>query len=327
MRSRGFARRGFTLIELLVVIAVIAMIIALLLPAVQQAREAARRAQCKNQLKQIALALHNYHGSHGIFPSGQYFCQSRTDCSTRAFYAPGWGWSASILPYIDQSPLYEQFDFRLSMRNLHHAGILSTPIPVFQCPSDATRLPSLPPSGLSYRPERLATTNYAGNGGSFGFSFQVPRLANNEDLTNGVMGRDSARRMRDIQDGLSQTILLGEVIHYRFPWDPTLYGHFDPPLPGIACCTLTQVRTAAGKMNPGPNGTQDEKRQSFSSLHAGGAHFGLCDGSVRFISENIDASARPHNPSDPFDRANGGTNYRVWQRLFSRNDRLTIGEF
>lgn len=327
MRSRGRSHCGFTLIELLVVIAIIAILIALLLPAVQQAREAARRAHCKSNLKQIALALHNYHGTHGIFPSGQYFCQSGTNCSTQAFYGPGWGWSASLLPYVDQAPLYERFDFRLSMRDLHHASELSTAIPLFQCPSDATRKESLPPSGLAYRPERIATTNYAGNGGSFGFSFQAPQLANDDGLTNGVMGRDSARRFRDIRDGLSNTILVGEVIHYGFPWDPTLYGHFDPPLPGIACCTLTQVRTGAWKLNPGPDATQNEQRESFSSLHPGGAHFGLCDGSVRFVSENIDTSSRPHNPSDPFDRANGGANYRLWQRLFSRNDGHTIGEF
>ncbi len=213
------------------------------------------------------------------------------------------------------------------MRDPVNAGMLATPIPVFQCPSDATRLESVPPSGLAYRPERLATSNYCGNGGSFGFSFQVPSLAMDDSLTNGVLGRDSARRFRDITDGLTNTILVGEVTHYNFPWDPTLYGHFDPPLPGTACCTLTLVRVGGGKMNPGRSATQDEQRESFSSLHPGGAHFGLSDGSVRYISESIDTSSRAYQSSDPFDSAHGGADYRIWQRLFSRNDYLTVGDF
>jgi prepilin-type processing-associated H-X9-DG protein len=80
-------------------------------------------------------------------------------------------------------------------------------------------------------------------------------------------------------------------------------------------------------LNPGKSGTQNEQRESFSSLHPGGAHFGFCDGSVRFVSENIETRSRPHDPSDPFDRASGGASYGVWQRLFSRNDGLTVGDF
>jgi prepilin-type processing-associated H-X9-DG protein len=212
------------------------------------------------------------------------------------------------------------------MRDPINADLLDTPLSLFQCPSDATRQDQMPPSGLAYRPERLATSNYCGNGGSFGFSFQVPALAGDESLTNGVMGRDSARRFRDVTDGLSNTILVGEAIHYDFPWDPTLYGHFDPPLPGTSCCTLSLVRTGAWPMNPGAAGPQLKQRESFSSLHAGGAHFGLCDGSVRFISENIQTNSRPHKAKDPFDAANGGADYGVWQRLFSRHDGLVIGK-
>jgi prepilin-type N-terminal cleavage/methylation domain-containing protein/prepilin-type processing-associated H-X9-DG protein len=328
MRTRGHIRRGFTLIELLVVIAIIGVLIALLLPTVQQAREAARRTQCKSHLRQIALGLHNYHDTFNLFPSGQYYCKPNTPCNASAFFADGWGWTASLLPFVDQAPLFNRFDFALAMRNPYHVGLLATPIPLFHCPSDATRKPVLPPTVNTFLPERLATANYCGNGGSFGNSFEAPVVARNENLTNGVLGRDSARRIRDITDGTSQTVLLGEVIHYDFNWDPTLYGHFF--LPRQACCTLKMVRNANRRLNPGPAGTVDEKREGFSSLHEGGANFAMCDGSVRFISENIDNSSRQWTVatmSDPFDQVNGGAGYRTYQRLFSRNDGLPTDEF
>jgi len=158
---------------------------------------------------------------------------------------------------------------------------------------------------------------------------EAPFVARDENWTNGVLGRDSARRFPEITDGLSNTFLLGEVIHYAFPWDPTLYGHWDPPS-RTACCTLTLARHGNRALNPGFSGTQDERREGFSSLHVGGAHFAMCDGSVRFISENIDNSSRQRTAatmSDLFDSANGGADYRTYQRLFSRNDGLPISEY
>lgn len=321
--------RGFTLIELLVVIAIIAILIALLLPAVQYAREAARRIQCKNNLKQLALALHNYHDTHNVFPSGQYFCEPDTPCAAAAQFAPGWGWSASILPFIEQASLAGNLNFALPMNDPANVNLIEVGFPVFQCPTDATRADGVPPSGNETQPERIATSNYCGNGGSFGFSFQVPWQANNAQITNGVFGRDSVYRIRDLTDGLTSTLLLGEVIHYDFPWDPTLYGNWNPAS-GTACCTLTLVRQGSWSMNPGPDGSQTAQRESFSSLHSAGAQFALCDGSVRFISETIHTTSRgpfAGGGKDPFDRANGGVGYGVWQRLFSRNDGLPIAEF
>jgi prepilin-type processing-associated H-X9-DG protein len=312
-----------------VVVAIIAILIALFLPAVQQAREAARRTHCRSNLKQLGLALHNYHDTHKIFPSGQYWCLPNTPCNSGPYYAHGWGWSSSLLPYVDQAPLYQQFNFSLSPRDASHVGWLATPLTVFQCPSDATRLPNVPPSALSFRPERIATSNYCGNGGSFSVSFEAPFVAKDETWTNGVLGRDSARRLSDITDGASNTFLLGEVIHYNFPWDPTIYGHWDPPT-RTACCTLTQVRHGNRRLNPGPQGTVDDKREGFSSLHTGGAHFCLCDGSVRFVSENIDHTLRQRTAattSDLFDRGNQGADYGLYQRLCSRNDGYPVGEF
>lgn len=324
----GRCGRGYTLIELLVVVAILAVLLALLLPAVQQAREAARRTQCKSNVRQIALALHNYHDTFNIFPSGQYYCKANTPCTASAHFADGWGWTASLLPFIDQGPLFNGFNFDLAMRNPWHVKLLATPLPLFQCPSDVTRKAQLPPTVNTFLPERFATANYVGNGGSFNNSFEAPSVARDERLTNGLLGRDSARRIREIIDGASNTVIAGETIHYDFSWDPTLYGHFF--LPRQACCTLKLVRNGNRRLNPAPTATTDEKREGFASQHEGGAHFAMADGSVRFVSENIDNSSRQWTAAtsaDPFDQANGGADYRTYQRLFSRNDGLATGEF
>lgn len=321
--------RGFTLIELLVVIAIIGILVALLLPAVQAAREAARQASCRSNLKQIAIALQAYHDSFKVLPAGQYFCQAGTDCASAQSFAPGWGWSASILPYVEQDTIQTQLNFTLSMADPKHVDVLATSLGLYLCPSDATHDPSVPPSGLPGYDERIATSNYCGNGGSFGFSFEVPWKANDERVTNGVFGRDSAVRLSDITDGLTHTILVGEVIHYDFYWDPTVFGNYNPGTK-TACCTLTQVRQGSWSMNPGRAGSQTAQRESFSSLHPGGAQFALCDGSVRFISENIDTTSRQPGAGgggDPYDLSNHGANYRVWQRLFSRNDGLVVDSY
>ena len=124
--------RGFTLIELLVVIAIIAVLIALLLPAVQQAREAARRAQCKNHLKQIGLALHNYHDIANGLPPGWIGVNSTFQPDV--FGGNGWGWAARILPQMDQGPLFNTLNFSLHMTATAHAAARTTTLPAFRCP-------------------------------------------------------------------------------------------------------------------------------------------------------------------------------------------------
>jgi prepilin-type N-terminal cleavage/methylation domain-containing protein/prepilin-type processing-associated H-X9-DG protein len=328
MLPRRVFSAGFTLVELLTVISIIGVLLALLLPAVQHAREGARCMQCQTNLSQIALALQSYCDSFGSYPAGQFFCADKT-CASQASYAPGWGWSASILPFVEQEEIYDRINFSLPMADESHTDLLATPIPLFQCPTDRTRQESVPPSGLNGFSQRIATSSYCGNGGSFGFSFNVPWIAKDERITNGIFGRNSSYRIRDITDGLAKTILVGEVISYRFYWDPTLYGNYNPNA-RTACCTLTLVRQGSWSMNPGVSGSQTSQRESFSSLHAGGAYFAMCDGSVRFIDENIDNTSRQPNAggaNDPFDRAHDGADYRVWQRLFSRNDGLMLDDF
>jgi prepilin-type processing-associated H-X9-DG protein len=138
-----------------------------------------------------------------------------------------------------------------------------------------------------------------------------------------VLRRDSSHSFRDITDGTSNTILVGEVIHWNFTWDPTMYGHWDVPS-GTACCTLALVRHGNQRLNPPPTAGQVIRREGFHSLHTGGAQFAYCDGSVHFVSQTIDFSGRTFTAADPFDTTNGGLGYATYQRLFSRNDGLVV---
>ena len=307
--TRVRARRGFTLIELLVVIAIIAILVALLLPAVQQAREAARRSQCKNSLKQIGIALHSYHDVHSTMPPG-YVARNvnSTNVVTSTNIAPGFGWGTMILPFMDQAPLYESFDFSLDASdplNLPHG---QTGIPTFRCPSDPSseRFKMVDNSGTTIQVNgsdlELATANYVG---IIGYS----SLANagNPDGP-GVLYRNSKVNFRDITDGTSNTILAGErssehqfnkaMPSMKVASNSTWYA----AIPGVS------ARNAGMMMMPmmteespslilghvgQPGGMQTNVHNNtnhivhFSSRHVGGAHFLLADGHVIFLSENI----------------------------------------
>lgn len=228
MVRRPHHRSAFTLIELLVVIAIIAILIALLLPAVQQAREAARRTQCRNNLHNIGLALHNYLDVHGSFPSGTVATYDTNNVTALANFE-SWGWPALILPYLDQASVHNQLDvtgrsLRAAIEAVFAAGgnsALDTafpPLPVFQCPSDRTG-PRLQ-NGMrrthfnggangptnSWRPPTL---NYPGNHGGLAGDLRVP-----DDTTDrhpfGLLYTGSSVKMRDIIDGSSNTFLVGE---------------------------------------------------------------------------------------------------------------------
>ncbi|MEQ1828560.1 MAG: DUF1559 domain-containing protein [Pirellula sp.] len=331
-------KQGFTLVELLVVIAIIGILVGLLLPAVQAAREAARRMSCSNNLKQISLSLHNYHDTYNKFPSGQYYCRPGIVCdaNNRQTWLQGWGWTASILPFIEQGNLGRQLNYGLNLYDPLNLPIIRTPMPIFQCPSDGSRRAEVPPAGVAADTRRIATSNYCGNGGSFANSFESNSVtapagygAQDQNWTNGVLRRDSKHKFGDITDGTSNTILVGEVTHYNFTWDPTMYGMWDPPS-GTACCTLAMVRHGNQRLNPPPTASVVVRREGFHSYHTGGAQFSFCDGSVHFISQNIDFTNRQRvtaTQNDLFDSANGGRDYGTYQRLFSRNDGLVNGEF
>lgn len=320
-------RRGFTLIELLVVIAIIAVLIALLLPAVQQAREAARRSQCKNNLKQIGLALHNYHSSHNVFPFGK-----GSDYAGAPMYAR-WSQHAMILPYLDLAPLYNTLDFNYPPETPGMGGVIAfmpaysnangknaagsrTIIPMFMCPSD--RSPSDP---------WAAQNNYAGNQGGWlcdrGDQPGGPNDVSPNEVQTGVFYYLSRCRTADVTDGLSQTAFFSEKIRGQGNPDPRSDMFVIPPqtsldatynacrsinpltatpltskwgyswVMGENCCTLYNHVATPNSYScggPGFTGTMTNMAMQVSanSRHTGGVHVMMGDGAVRFSSDSID---------------------------------------
>jgi prepilin-type N-terminal cleavage/methylation domain-containing protein len=205
------ARRGFTLIELLVVIAIIAILIALLLPAVQQAREAARRSQCKNNLKQIGLALHNYHEQAGTLPPGWI----GVDLATRLPDVEGlngFGWGAMILPHLDQTPLYNRINFFVGVADPLNLVPRTTNLTVYRCPSDTgpQQWTILDEADGTTPLAELPLANYVGAFGTgelHDCEGQPPPFA---CRGNGVFSHLSKTRFADLTDGVSTTILTGE---------------------------------------------------------------------------------------------------------------------
>ena len=198
-------RHGFTLIELLVVMAIISILAALLLPAVQKSRAAARRTQCSNNLRQIGLALHNYHESHNSFPSGSVEAGLRGTAPTE----PAWAWSVAILPYLEASPLYRQLNpkqQKLAQVLANQPDLARKVLPVFVCPEDSA---STLNSSRLFDTLEVAQSNYVAsapnanvwdlsNPGPFGF------------INRGLFTGDSHIRISEISDGITSTFLIGE---------------------------------------------------------------------------------------------------------------------
>lgn len=287
MSSSTTRRRGFTLIELLVVIAIIAILVALLLPAVQQAREAARRSSCKNNLKQVSLALSNYHSTHGTFPMG-------------ARVAWGHSWHAYILPEVEQAPLYEITPWTDSgwwdgtdANSDAFRQLAQTVITTYQCPSEpATPRETRDVNGL----ENRAISSYQGNCGN---ESTGDGLSDMQDK-NGILMPDSAIRYRDITDGTSSTILIGEA-RYSIDADCSTCDHFYNYIMNIDSGSGSDYSEVMCTTNVQPNVWTE---RAFGSHHTGGLQVAMCDGSVTFISENI--------------------NQNIWLGLGSRNGKEII---
>jgi prepilin-type N-terminal cleavage/methylation domain-containing protein len=279
-------RRGFTLVELLVVIAIIGILVSLILPAVQRARESARQTGCRNNLKQIGLALHNYHSSHRLFPPS----------STSDVEQGGWivvptsrhihSWSSLILPYVDQVPLHDQIDFNIS--SMAPANLLVGEMlpPVYRCPTYSGAKFSLD-ENYTRLSLRCAITNYAAMGSTdVGHIYGV----NSHLLTpNGAMFPLSSTTLDAMTDGTGQTVLVcetreEEMMVWMDGGTAALvarpYDAGNPPTYGKRQVSL----------NYRPYFIYDNPSSEYgpSSMHPGGALHLLGDGSVRFISENID---------------------------------------
>ena len=269
MRSKSVRRqRGFTLIELLVVIAIIAVLISLLLPAVQQARSAARRTQCRNNMKQIALGLHNYHETFKCFPMGM----------NTQIYGP----FVAILPYLDRGNLQNTYDFNEYYTEPDNLEAINTKLGIYLCPS--MNLPRNVPD---------ATCNEAGAPTSYGGS-----LGTDSNGSDGIFGGYASYsapvpvKISDVTDGTTNTIMLGEFNYglEDYLWSafscPTLAGEvrwgghrWAPAYPGVSL----------GHTDGDFNVNLSANRSVWRSDHIGGAQFALTDGSVQFVNQSVDA--------------------------------------
>jgi prepilin-type N-terminal cleavage/methylation domain-containing protein len=344
MTVRARVRRGFTLIELLVVIAIIAVLIALLLPAVQQAREAARRTQCKNNLKQIGLAMHNYHDQYNLLPPGYIAKIPGVQASNERGL---WSWGAFILPNIDQAPLYNQLrvgNMLLDQQLTLNLAALQTPLPAFRCASDIG--PGLnnfddnvgaPGAANKYNAHvtsdgtnriPIATSNYVMVAGTSD-STTPPVDPTIYGPCIGVGFQNSKINFRDIPDGTSNVLMVGERA-WRYS-NLTVGAANALGFSAQTCDPSASYNVKSGGLAAlgigydGINATINtyHDRRGFSSVHVGGAHFLMADGAVRFISQNIDYQKLAVTIA-PYP---AGFVTTTFARLLCRDDGQVVGDF
>jgi prepilin-type N-terminal cleavage/methylation domain-containing protein/prepilin-type processing-associated H-X9-DG protein len=288
MSRRTGLRLGFTLIELLVVIAIIAVLIGLLLPAVQKVRSAAARIKCANNLKQIGLALHNYHDTNQSLPPG---VKSAHVSDWGATDAPGWGWAAYLLPYVEQDNLARTIRLDLSIADPQNATARVTPVSVFLCPSDAA-LPTWTAStaGADWKTPGaaicdVAAANYLGMGSS--------EDADDNDFDwNGVLYPNSRVRLTDITDGTSQTLAASERLqrHGQVTWAGAVPGAAVSAAEEEMWLDDNVAMTIgyAGEANKPGEVAGLWASVHHTSAHGVGANFLFCDGHVKFLTPSID---------------------------------------
>ncbi len=286
---RNSSPQGFTLVELLVVIAIIGILIALLLPAVQAAREAARRTQCSNNLKQIGLALHMYHDVHRCLPAGWVGTDPATGRPS-VFGVTGWGWAATILPYLEQANVEKNFiDYRRSVVDPSHDVVRIHRLAIYRCPSDVGKdtfhlEEAHDPDHSDHDHDELgemefATSNYTGNFGTLDIHICATLPVGQQCRGNGTLYHNSFLKFAEITDGLSQTVLVGERASILG------YATWVGMPPGDECWPALVLSSATY-----PPNSREDHAHNFSSHHPAGANFLLSDGSVRLIAETIDQS-------------------------------------
>jgi prepilin-type N-terminal cleavage/methylation domain-containing protein/prepilin-type processing-associated H-X9-DG protein len=343
-RKSRFSRPAFTLIELLVVIAIIAILIALLLPAVQQAREAARRTQCRNNLKQLGLAMHNYHDNFQQF--APTVMATVGDPNLTWSGGSKGGYMVRYLPYLDQSPLFNAINFSglntpwnapnvEAQTDARGQLIRHTVLPALQCPSEESNnidghsaksnyacslgnqaMPAWPSSGNNGVWAGAPCTLYPGNNFGTGPVGHGNSWSAN-DISGVVARMNWAARIRDITDGTSNVIAAGEIrpqcgdhtrngwMHFNSLWVATT-APINFPIVCVREPGWDQASAPPG-MNACNHWQNWQTSQGFKSRHVGGAHFLMCDGAVRFITQNID--------------------YITYQRLGDRRDGGVVGDF
>jgi prepilin-type N-terminal cleavage/methylation domain-containing protein/prepilin-type processing-associated H-X9-DG protein len=280
------SRPAFTLIELLVVIAIIAVLIGLLVPAVQLVRETAARLQCKNNLKQIGLALHNSHDTNHNFPPGY---QTFVDANNNDL-GPGWGWGAFLLPFLEQDTLYRQIRFDLDIKDPLNAGVRTHVLSIYVCPSEQKTGTFTVVDGNGSPLVDVARGSYVAMNGVLGVSSDAFD-------NNGAFLRNSQMRIADITDGLSNTLFVGErctnmssttwvgavtggvVPAQRYPDQVSQLANAE----GAPALVL-----AHGSRTHIPNDQLVFDADATSSFHLKGVNFLFGDGSVHSIGTTID---------------------------------------
>ncbi|MFO0938353.1 MAG: DUF1559 domain-containing protein [Gemmataceae bacterium] len=280
-RNHTQRRHGFTLIELLVVIAIIAILIGLLLPAVQKVREAAARTQCINNLKQVGLALQNYHDANTKFPPGyaSLFDSAGNDTG------PGWGWAAHLLPQMEQDNLYRQIDLKQPIEALANSQARVAIVKSFLCPSDNPPEQAFPVGPRSATGQLMSTIcnvapgNYVGN-----YGVGEPGVEG-----DGVFFRNSSVRIADITDGTSSTLMVGER-SFKFAeatWVGSVTGAnhavtIGSPLIFAEPAAANFILSHTGETYQGP--AYPEESNHYSARHTGGGNFVFADGHVAYLS-------------------------------------------
>lgn len=340
--GRLLRRRAFTLIELLVVIAIIAVLIALLLPAVQQARESARRSQCKNNLKQIVLALHNYASSNGDHLPRITLTPNASNCCCQNYTIPGiyqgvtlpanvagpWSMHTAhtmLLPFLDQAPIFNAMNLSLPYYDPSQAQAVGTKIPTYICPSDLRPVATATVSGVSF-----SVHNYPGTGeshpyglcgadtnnqvtitatvGGAGVFAEAWGMLNNAGTGPAIASMGTWVKLNMITDGLTNTSAFSEFAQSTGQCSgagnaQAQFGWAQPAVGGSAYTTLP-FATPNGCNGTGANGSNTGIVRSW---HAGGVHVALMDGSIRFVQSNISGL--------------------TWGQLCAVNDGATLGEF
>jgi prepilin-type N-terminal cleavage/methylation domain-containing protein/prepilin-type processing-associated H-X9-DG protein len=298
--------RGFTLIELLVVISIISVLIALLLPAVQSAREAARQIGCKNNLKQMGIALHNYHSTHNVFAIG-YIAWQNVDTN---IVSPGWGWGAGILSQSEQTPLYNSINFALPTEDSSNLTVRTTTLDVYVCPSDRFTGAFKVADATGRILAEARTNSYAGN---YGRDINIAKFPS---TGNGIFMRNVAVGLSEITDGSSNTITIGErgSLLTRTPWVGAInlgICSITPGSPSKSVKTKFAPVMPLARSDTGGTGPKNLfwEPDDFYSPHPSGINFLMADSSVRFIKTTIDATAYGGLCSRNMGEVVGGSDY------------------